>query len=120
MIEAVQSAGSVHTLRVEYPLATPDAQLGGSYLPALKWSAGRRLRFVFGLSDLNKARYAEAWLPANLIYDQFALTLEIQIVNTLVAHSVITNGTVTSMGANHWRIEFPSRFAALGEVLKLL
>ncbi|MCO5760994.1 MAG: hypothetical protein NHG36_05725, partial [Chromatiaceae bacterium] len=119
VIEAMQSAGSVHTLRVEYPLATPDAQLGGSYLPALEWSAGPRLRFVFGLSDLNKARYAEAWLPANLIYDQFALTLEIQIVNTLVAHSVITNGTVTALEANRWRIEFPSRFAALSPLLEV-
>jgi len=119
VIEAVQSPGSVHTLRVQYPLATPDAQLGGSYLPALEWSAGPRLRFVFGLSDLNKARYAEAWLPANLIYDQFALTLEIQIVNTLVVHSVITNGTITSLGANHWRIAFPSRFAALSPMLEV-
>ena len=119
VIEEVQSAGSAHTLRVQYPLATPDVQLGGSYLPALEWSAGPRLRFVFGLSDLNKARYAEAWLPANLIYDQFALTLEIQIVNTLVAHSVITNGTVTSLGANHWRIEFPPRFTALSPMLEV-
>lgn len=119
VIEAVQTAGSVHTLRAQYPLATPDAQLGGSYLPALEWSAGPRLRFVFGLSDLNKARYAEAWLPANLIYDQFALTLEIQIVNALVTHSVITNGTTTSLGANHWRIEFPSRFTTLSPMLEV-
>jgi hypothetical protein len=53
VIEAAQSAGSVHTLRVQYSLTTPDSQLGGSYLPAIAWSAGPRLRFVFGLSDLN-------------------------------------------------------------------
>ena len=40
VIESVQSAGSVHTLRVQYPLAMPNSQLGGSYLPALEWSAG--------------------------------------------------------------------------------
>jgi hypothetical protein len=119
VIEAVQSAGSVHTLRVQYPLATPNSQLGGTYLPALEWSAGPRLRFVFGLSDLNRARYAEAWLPSNLIFDQFALTLEVQIVNTLVAHSVITNGMVTMLGTNHWRIEFPARFTALSHLLEI-
>lgn len=119
VIESMQSAGSVHTLRVRYPLATPDAQLGGSYLPAIEWTPGPRLRFVFGLSDLNKARYAEAWLPANLIYDQFAITLEILIVNTLVAHSVITNGTLTSLGTNHWRVSFPSRFTALSPMLEV-
>ncbi|MFN7770664.1 MAG: hypothetical protein ACK5UC_25995 [Planctomycetaceae bacterium] len=119
VIEAVQSAGSVHTLRVQYPLAVPNSQLGGSYLPALDWSAGPRLRFVFGLSDLNRARYAEAWLPCNLIFDQFALTLEVQIVNTLVAHSVITNGTVTVLGTNHWRIQFPARCTALSPLLEI-
>ncbi len=119
VIEALHSAGSMHTLRVQYPLATPDAQLSGSYLPALEWSAGPRLRFVFGLSDLNRTRYAEAWLPANLIYDQFAISLEIQIVNTPVVHSVITNGNVTSPGVNHWRIQFPARFTALSPMLEV-
>lgn len=119
VIEAVQSASSVHTLRVQYPLTTPNSQLGGSYLPALEWLAGPRLRFVFGLSDLNRARYAEAWLPSNLIFDQFALTLKIQLINTLVAHSVITNGIVTSLGANHWRIKFPARFTSLSPLLEV-
>ena len=41
VIESVQSAGSVHTLRVQYPLATPNSQLGGSYLPAIEWSRAR-------------------------------------------------------------------------------
>jgi hypothetical protein len=74
VIEAVQAAGSVHTLRVRYDLAVPNSQLGGSYLPALDWLAGPKLRFVFGLSDLNKARYAEAWLPANLLFDQYSIS----------------------------------------------
>jgi hypothetical protein len=119
VIESVQSAGSVHTLRVQYALAMPNSQLGGSYLPALEWTAGPRLRYVFGLSDLNRARYAEAWLPANLIFDQFALTLEIQIINTMAAHSVITNASVTVLGSNHWRLEFPSRFTALSPMLEV-
>ena len=119
VIESVQVAGSVHTLRVQYPLALPDAQLGGSYLPAIEWSAGPRLRFVFGLSDLNRARYAEAWLPANLIYDQFEIELEIVLANTLVDHALITNGTVTVLGTNHWRVNFPARFTGLSPMLEL-
>ncbi len=119
VIQSVQAAGSVHTLRVQYPLAMPNSQLGGSYLPAIEWTSGPRLRFVFGLSDLNRARYAEAWLPANLIFDQFAITLEIKLVNTVAAHSVITNGLVTVLGANHWRLEFPSRFSALSPLLEV-
>lgn len=119
VIESVQAAGSVHALRVQYPLAMPNAQLGGSYLPALEWSAGPRLRFVFGLSDLNRARYAEAWLPANLIFDQYAITLEVRVINTLAAHSVITNADITILGANHWRLVFPARFTGLSPMLEI-
>jgi len=50
VIQSVQGAGSAHSLHVQYPLATPNSQLGGSYLPAIEWSAGPRLRFVFGTS----------------------------------------------------------------------
>ncbi|WNM62493.1 hypothetical protein [Candidatus Nitrospira neomarina] len=119
IVQSVQNAGSVHTLRVQYPLTTPNSQLGGSYLPVFEWSSGPKLRFVFGLSDLNRARYTEAWLPANLIFDQFALSLEIQLVNTVAAHSVITNGLVTIVGANHWRLNFPARFTALSPLLEI-
>lgn len=119
VIESAQPVGSVHTLRVQYNLGNPDSQLGGSYLPILEWSAGPKLLFVFGLSDLNRARYIEAWLPANLIFDQYCINLEIQIVNTIIAHSIITNGIVTSLGLNHWRISFPSRSSALSPLLEV-
>lgn len=119
VVESVQGAGSVHTLRVQYTLALPNSQMGGSYLPALEWTAGPRLRFVFGLSDLNRARYAEAWLPANLPFDQFAINLEVIITNTMAAHEVITNGAVTVLGSNHWSIAFPERFSALSPMLEV-
>lgn len=119
VIEAVQAAGSVHTLRVRYDLALPNSQLGGAYLPALDWLPGPKLRFVFGLSDLNRARYAEAWLPANLIFDQYSINLEVQITGTMAAHSVITNGTITNIALNRWRIAFPARFSALSPMLEI-
>ena len=80
--------------------------------------AGPRLRFVFGLSDLNRARYAEAWLPANLIFDQFALTWR-SSVNTMAAHSVITNGAGHRAGHQSLALEFPSRFSALSPLLEI-
>lgn len=119
VIEAIQAAGSIHTLRVQYDLALPDSEFAGGYLPALDWLAGPKLRFVFGMSDLKNARYAEAWLPANLIFDQLTITLEIQIIGASAGHSVITNGAVTNIGANHWSITFPSRFTALSPMLEV-
>ncbi|MFI1360977.1 hypothetical protein ACH4TV_46560 [Streptomyces sp. NPDC020898] len=119
VIEASQSAGSVHTLRVRYPLAVPDSQLGGSYLPRIEWAPGPRLTFALALSDLNRARYLEAWLPANLQFDQYSIDLDIRIDNTAVPHSVITNGSVTELAARHWTVAFPARFSSVSPLLEI-
>ena len=119
IVEAVVAAGSTHTLRVTYTLGTPQASTAGSYQPAMTWSSGPRLAFNFGFTDLGAGRYLEAWIPANLIFDQFELHLTLRVLNTPVAHTVITNGTLTSLGANHWSVVFPSRFTALSPLLEL-
>jgi hypothetical protein len=119
VVESVLAAGSAHTLRVTYSLGPPQASTAGSYQPAMTWSAGPRLAFNFGFTDLGAGRYLEAWVPANLIFDQFALDLELQVMNTAVAHMLITNGGVTSLGANHWSVSFPARFTALSTLLEL-
>ena len=119
VVESVLSAGSTHTLRVTYTLGLPQASTAGSYQPAITWSAGPRLVFNFGFTDLGAGRYLEAWVPANLIYDQFDLTLTLQVLNTAIPHRVITNGTVTSIGTNQWSVVFPPRFTALSTLLEL-
>ena len=37
----------------------------------------RGCAFNFGFTDLGAGRYLESWMPANLIFDQFALDLEL-------------------------------------------
>src|SRR5215213_4153013 len=119
VLETVQAAGSVHTLRVTYWLDTPDCQLGGSYPPVVAWSPGPRLRWTLGMSDLNAGRYLEAWLPSNLIWDRFPVRLDVEVTGTLAAHSIITNGAVTALGANHWSVQFPGHFAPLPQLLEI-
>lgn len=85
----------------------------------LLWSNGPRLAFNFGFTDLGAGRYLEAWVPANLIFDQFELILTLRILNTMIAHTVITNGEVISVGTHHWQVKFPSRFTALSPLLEL-
>jgi hypothetical protein len=113
------AAGSSHQLRVTYSLGPPQASMAGSYPPGLLWSAGPRLAFNFGFTDLGAGRYLEAWVPANLIFDQFELQLELRINNSAVAHSVISNGAITALAFNHWRLAFPGRFTALSPMLEL-
>ena len=119
VLEPVLAAGSTHSLRVTYDLGPPQASTAGSYAPGMTWSAGPRLAFNFGFTDLGAGRYLEAWVPANLIYDQFAMALELEVTNTAVPHTVITNGSVTALGANHWSVAFPARFTALSPLLEL-
>jgi hypothetical protein len=102
IVESVLPANSTHKLRVKYTLGAPQASQAGSYLPAMTWSGGPRLAFNFGFTDLGAGRYLEAWIPANLIFDQFELVLTLRVLNTAIAHTVITNGTVASLGTNHW------------------
>ncbi len=119
IVQSILAAGSVHTLRMAYQVGTPQAPEAGSYQPAVVWSAGPRLAVNFGFTDLGPGRYLESWIPANLIFDQFELILELRILNTTVAHAVVTNGTVTALGANHWRVNFPPRFSAFSPLLEL-
>lgn len=119
VLNRVLDAGSAHTLRLAYGVGLPQSSMAGSYLPQITWSAGPRLVFSFGFTDLGAGRYLEAFVPANLIFDQFELVLEIALLNTAIAHTPITNGTAASLGANHWRITFPARFTALSPLLEV-
>lgn len=113
------AAGSSHVLRLLYTLGTPQASTAGSYQPAMAWSPGPRLTFNFGFTDLGPGRYLESWVPANLIFDQFDLTLELRVLNTALAHTPITNGIVSALGTNHWSIAFPPSSTALSPLLEL-
>jgi len=119
VVEKVVDATSLHTLRLTYTIGQPRSPPGGQYLPQIEWTTGPRLNFNFGFTDLAPARYLEAWIPANLIYDQYEINLEIEIMNTTITHTLITNGTSTQIGLNHWTVVFPSRFSALSPLLKI-
>ena len=119
VLDVPLAAGTSHTLRITYSLGLPASPPGGSYPPGLAWSAGPRLVFNFGFTDLAAARYLESWVPANLIWDQYAVNLELHVTGTAVAHRVITNGTITTLATNHWRVAFPDRVTALSTLVEV-
>ena len=101
------AAGSSHTLRLIYSLDQPDSP---SALP-LGWN-GSRLSFDFWFTDLYPGRYLEMWLPANLLWDHYPVSLDIELVGSSVPHTLITNGNRTDIDSNHWSINFPSSWNA--------
>jgi hypothetical protein len=104
-------AGTEHTLTVRYQLDTPatiDA------LP-VGWTRSRPgVVFDLWMSDLHPGRYLEMWLPANLLHDRFALTLDVRVTGTDDDHVLLTNGTVEGT-----TITFPDRFTVISPMLVL-
>lgn len=114
VIEQWLAAGTSHTLELTYALGTPQAPNAR----AIIWEpSSARLSFSFHLSDLNPSRYLESWLPSNLLFDNFPVSLEVQLTNTSHAHTLLSNGAVTSLGSNHWQVEFPAAFASCSPLL---
>lgn len=119
ILESVLPAKTTHTLHLTYELSAPigsSATISGT-VPG--WTAGPRLVWRSAFSDLNPARYLELWIPANLIFDQFQLTVEISIQHTTIQHTLITNGSVTDIGLNHWLVSFPDYWTALSHLFEL-
>jgi hypothetical protein len=58
--------------------------------PGLAWSSGPRFAFNFGFTDLGAGQCLGAWVPANLIFDQFELVLELRAADTLAGASDTT------------------------------
>jgi hypothetical protein len=114
IMERWLAAGSAHTLTLTYALGTPDAPNARAIIWEL---SSARLSFDFHLSDLNPSRYLESWLPSNLLFDYFPVQLAVQIVNSNHAHTLLSNGTVSSLGANHWQVDFPPDFAPCSPML---
>ncbi len=106
---------SAHTLRLGYTLERPDVYEA----PSVGWDlAQARVRWDFAFTDLVPASYLEQWLPANLIYDRFALRLTLAL-HANAAHTLVTNADATELGPHRWQLEFPAHFTALSPMLVL-
>lgn len=118
VIESELDAGSSHTLRLTYQLDLPAALNSSSGAPTYHWN-GERLNLKFWYTDLRAGRYMDAWLPGNLIFNQFTTDLDIEIVNSGIAHNVISNSTISDLGFNHWQLSFPGHFSVCSSMLRI-
>ena len=119
VLDRLLSAGTAHVLRLRWSLGPPQSAAGGSYPPALVFSSGTRVRLSFGFTDLRAARYLEAWLPANLLFDAHPVRLELRITGTAIAHTVITNAATTVLAPRHWRLDWPPSTTAASTMLEV-
>jgi hypothetical protein len=73
-------------------------------------SKGPRAGFFF--SDVDDRSFLEKYLPANLEFDQYAMTFLVSIINSASTPSqdFFTNGSVTQLSATQWQISYPNYF----------
>lgn len=114
IIDRTLAAGSAHVLSLAYIVDLPDAPNARDVV----WLTGDRLSFDFHMSDLNPSRYLESWLPSNLLFDQFGVTLTAVLVGA-PPHTLISNGAVTQNSQNDWTVVFPNHFATCSHFLMI-
>lgn len=69
-------------------------------------------RSGFWMSDLTDRRYLEQYLPTNLEFDQFAMSMDVKITGTQTPHRIFTNGKLSEKSSNHFHIVYPDYFSA--------
>ena len=114
IIDRTLAAGSSHVLALTYTVDQPDAPNARDVV----WLSGNRLSFDFHLSDLNPSRYLESWLPSNMLFDRFGVTLTVALTGA-GPHTLISNGDVTENAANNWTVVFPDHFASCSHFLMI-
>ncbi|QDK42589.1 hypothetical protein DOM21_14240 [Bacteriovorax stolpii] len=66
---------------------------------------------AFWFTDLGDRSYLEAYLPANFEFDQYQITLNLDF-KTMNKQKIYTNGKVTTLENNRYRIEFPETYTS--------
>lgn len=67
---------------------------------------------AFWMSDLSDRQYLEQFLPANLEFDQYAMTFEVKFLNASKRQVLYTNGVVEELSGQHFMVRFPPHFTA--------
>jgi len=79
------------------------------------------VNFATWMSDLSDRQYIEQYLPSNLEFDQYQLTLDINLKSStkISEHILYTNGEIISEKENQYSIVFPKYFTASSFYLHL-
>jgi hypothetical protein len=91
----------------------------GSYTMALKNRLKKNLSFgltgkvksALWIRDLKDRMFMEQYFPSNLEFDQYRIIMNIDVVSRKkVTYEIYTNGEISQLAENSWRIIFPEYF----------
>ncbi|MDP6964055.1 MAG: hypothetical protein QGF46_07810, partial [Planctomycetota bacterium] len=101
-----------NVLHFEYTLSKPSSPAAIDVL----WEK-HGMTFDTWYSDLNPGRYAEQWFPANLLFDQHPMNVEIELVGAPSEHFMVTNGATTEVKKHHWQLRFPDNSTSFSHMI---
>ncbi len=113
VISVELEACTSNELYLEYQVTRP-APAPAARAP--RWEEGS-LWWGFDHSDRFPGRYVEQWLPVYLLHDEFALTVDVELDNATVDHTLIANGEIDELDSGSWRVSYPSHFTSLSPML---
>ncbi|MCY1070179.1 hypothetical protein OV090_35880 [Nannocystis sp. RBIL2] len=108
-------ACSEHVLVLEYPLDDPPNST--NILSYNEWE--QAVLWSFGSSDVSPGYMVERWMPANLTYDRFKLTMTVQVLDSPSEQVVYANGDIQELGFHKWKISYPAHFRSFSPMFRL-
>jgi hypothetical protein len=110
--KTVQSPDKVTTYKAALKTLT-----AGTHTLEVKNEIDKNVKFekegvqsAFWMSDLNDRRYLEQYVPSNIEFDQYKMTIELSFINTSAKQTIYTNGKIVKQSNNIYIIEFPEYF----------
>ena len=66
----------------------------------------------FWMSDLTDRKYLEQYLPTNLEFDQYQVSMDVEIINAgELNHTLKTNGKIGKITENHFEVIYPDFYS---------
>lgn len=78
------------------------------------------VRAAFWIRDLKERLFLEQYIPSNFEFDQYQISLDLKFTGTSRENQdIYTNGELTKIAKNHYRIEFPEYFTVSSPYLHI-
>ena len=100
IVSTVVDPGVQHDLELSYDISNEVTFTGETV------AAG------FFMSDLSDRQYWEQYGPTNYEFDQYAQSIDVEIMGANKSHEIIANGSVSQVSASHWHIEYPAYYTS--------
>ena len=71
-----------------------------------------RVSSGFFIRDLKDRMFLEKYLPTNYEYDQYKMDFDIKVIGTKRWHSLFSNGDITKISENHYKVSMPKWYTA--------